>query len=899
MAIIKRNMRHRQSEAKKEVEANGIKQVLVDQSLEKYAERATIVYGTEVLEDRAVPDFRDGLKPVQRAILWSMYGLNLHHNGPYKKAARVVGEVIGSYHPHGDGSTYQAMVNMVNAPTQLVDGYGNWGSHVEDAAAYRYCFVAGTKVMTSYGLVNIEHIPQLFGFYDKPNTIPTLDIDLEVASSGVVSKAIKWLYSGKHKTYKVTTRLGYSVQCTINEPFLQINKDLDYVWVPLQDLKVGDHVCLTGMVDLIVHDTGFDKQHAYMIALLSKAKIEGSNQIFYGDYISGRFYSLKNMVSRFADCHDIVYDYREEVEDKKLYFTLNSDESLFDKFGIYDWNEYTSYVPSLIFKASAETVASYLFGIFTMYTKIIGTEFNLSARSRSLLNDVKQLLLNYFGIVTGPIVEADNGFLLISVYDIQGCINNNLIHPSTINHYKQVLNDERTDLNKTRDYDIIPFAEAYINDGFISLLTDSDLPENEVQKIRVLSSHATVLERQLDFKSLPDTNVINKLCKVLDNNYTYDIIESIQECSEQDVFDLTVEGTHAFVANGFVVHNTEARLSKYSDLYLLDPEYLAVTDMRPNYSEDRMMPTVLPSKVPNMLLVGNSSIAVGISASSPPFEMKGVLALTEMCLNKVKLTEALCIKHLRYNYRYGGKCLSAKQDLTAFYSSGKGTLEFEPSYTLTKKELIITSTCPGLNSQNSIQKLLDNLSAVPGVKLVYDNEDKGGIQYVVQFGKISEDKKALAIEACLKLIRRKERYDMGAVERLPSNTQFMRLSPMQLIEKWCEWRIDIEKKVISNRILKCEKQLKHLALMILAVDNLKIIIESLSKTDSESYLMQKLKIAKEDADVIMDMRVRQLKKLEKKSLVERIKTEQTALKAHSVMLKKPHESIIDTLKKLI
>lgn len=106
--------------------------------LDKYIENVMQEYGSYVVENRAIPDIRDGLKPVHRAILWSMYDLKLHYKSGYKKAARTVGDVIGRFHPHGDQAAYGAMVTLANSVPNLVDGYGNWGDHVNNAAAYRY-----------------------------------------------------------------------------------------------------------------------------------------------------------------------------------------------------------------------------------------------------------------------------------------------------------------------------------------------------------------------------------------------------------------------------------------------------------------------------------------------------------------------------------------------------------------------------------------------------------------------------------------------------------------------------------------------------------------------------------------------------------------------------------------
>ncbi len=111
-------------------------------NIEDEMKTAYIDYSMSVIVSRALPDVRDGLKPVHRRVLYGMTGLGLASNRPYKKSARIVGEVLGKYHPHGDGSVYDAMVRMAQ-PWSLrylmVDGQGNFGSIDGDApAAMRY-----------------------------------------------------------------------------------------------------------------------------------------------------------------------------------------------------------------------------------------------------------------------------------------------------------------------------------------------------------------------------------------------------------------------------------------------------------------------------------------------------------------------------------------------------------------------------------------------------------------------------------------------------------------------------------------------------------------------------------------------------------------------------------------
>ncbi|WHQ35748.1 DNA topoisomerase IV subunit A [Mycoplasmopsis bovis] len=127
---------------KKEQQLNDLLSKIVRENLDTVVADRFSRYSKYVIQQRALPDVRDGLKPVQRRILYSMYDLGLQHNKPFKKSARVVGDVIGKYHPHGDSSIYDAMVRMGQEWKMghtLVEMHGNVGSIDDDpAAAMRY-----------------------------------------------------------------------------------------------------------------------------------------------------------------------------------------------------------------------------------------------------------------------------------------------------------------------------------------------------------------------------------------------------------------------------------------------------------------------------------------------------------------------------------------------------------------------------------------------------------------------------------------------------------------------------------------------------------------------------------------------------------------------------------------
>src|SRR5712691_3501587 len=118
-------------------------------------QRSYLDYAMSVIVGRALPDVRDGLKPVQRRILWSMLESGLRPDRPHRKCAAAVGEVMKKYHPHGDQAIYDALVRMgqdftLRAP--LIDGHGNFGSaEGDEAAAMRYCLVGASLVRLADG----------------------------------------------------------------------------------------------------------------------------------------------------------------------------------------------------------------------------------------------------------------------------------------------------------------------------------------------------------------------------------------------------------------------------------------------------------------------------------------------------------------------------------------------------------------------------------------------------------------------------------------------------------------------------------------------------------------------------------------------------------------------------
>lgn len=162
--------------------------------LGQYAERAYLAYAMSVVKGRALPDVADGQKPVQRRILFAMKDMGLVHGSKPVKSARVVGEILGKYHPHGDASAYDAMVRMAQDFTlryPLIDGIGNFGSRDGDsAAAMRYTEARLTPIaellLSEIDMGTVDFIPNYDGAFVEPTVLPArLPMILLNGASGI------------------------------------------------------------------------------------------------------------------------------------------------------------------------------------------------------------------------------------------------------------------------------------------------------------------------------------------------------------------------------------------------------------------------------------------------------------------------------------------------------------------------------------------------------------------------------------------------------------------------------------------------------------------------------------------------------------------------------------------
>ncbi|MDE1921259.1 MAG: DNA gyrase subunit A [Candidatus Omnitrophica bacterium] len=341
--------------------------------IEEEMKNSYLSYSMSVIVGRALPDVRDGLKPVHRRILYAMKELSLEHNKPYKKSARIVGEVLGKYHPHGDTAVYDTMVRMVqdfSLRYPLIDGQGNFGSIDGDAAAaMRYTEArmdsVAEEMLNDIEKQTVDFSPNFDGSLEEPDILPGLIPNLLVNGSSGIAVGMA--------TNMAPHNLGEVVEAIVHlldNPEASVKELTKFVKGP--DFPTGGIICgREGFID--AYNTGRGK-----VTLRARASIEQQKGNREAIIITEVPYQVNkaNLISTMADL----------VQNKQIDgITDIRDES--DKDGI-------RVVIELRRDADANIVLNYLFKHTQMEVTFGIINLALVNKSPHVLN-LKQLMGHY------------------------------------------------------------------------------------------------------------------------------------------------------------------------------------------------------------------------------------------------------------------------------------------------------------------------------------------------------------------------------------------------------------------------------------------------------------------------------------------------------------------------
>lgn len=223
-----------------EVVESQIKPILIEEELQQ----SFLDYAMSVVVSRALPDIRDGLKPVHRRILYTMNQLGFHYNKPYHKSVRVVGEVLGKYHPHGDQAVYQTMVGMVQDFSKrypLLDGQGNWGSvDGDNAAAMRYTEVRMQRMtqelLADLDKETVEFVPNFDESTVEPTVLPSKIPNLLVNGTTGIAVGMATSIPPHNLGEVIAACLAYLADENVTDEEL-------FKYIPAPDFPTGGVIC--------------------------------------------------------------------------------------------------------------------------------------------------------------------------------------------------------------------------------------------------------------------------------------------------------------------------------------------------------------------------------------------------------------------------------------------------------------------------------------------------------------------------------------------------------------------------------------------------------------------------------------------------------------------------------
>ncbi len=794
--------------------------------IEEEAKQSYLDYAMSVIIGRAIPDVRDGLKPVQRRILYGMYEIGLLPNKPYKKSARVVGHILSFYHPHGDQAVYDTLVRMAQPFTMrypLIDGQGNFGSIDGDpAAAMRYCVVGDTLVLTNKGLIPIKEI--------VPDAEPNSDndIDLKVVSlNRKVHRADKFFHSGTHPVLKVTTNLGLEIEGTFNHPVLVWKRDPKtgrpyFEWKLLEDIKEGDYLVVARDSQFFPERDEISEEEALLLGSLVS-----ENAIFEKEPAEGGDILLKEKVETIPS---VVLRSSKRVQRAFL-------KTLFEGDGSVNEGKNTVYV--------------------TYHSK-----------SLKLLKQLQVVLIN-FGVIA-KLYRDTNGYrLLISGYDNVKKFATEIGFLSKKQEKLQRLLEKYRG-NALSKSDKIPYLQEYLREKYRYRFGEFFRRYN-LNRYKSLEKHKEELKQYLQKE---DWELIENLLR---NNYYFAKVVKKEFTGLKEVYSVRVQSEcHSFVANGIINHNTEARLTPLAVEMLEDIDKDTV-DWQPNFDGSVEEPKVLPSKFPNLLCNGTTGIAVGLATSIPPHNLKEVAkALIALAENPDLTTAEIVEKYIKApDFPTGAIIENTKEDLIKIYETGKGSIHLKAKIHVERqkggRELIVITELPYQVNKAELIKRIAQLARDKKIKNITDlrdESDKEGIRIVIEVSRYGEPEKI--IKQLLRYTQLKKNFPVNMVVLVDGEPKQLGLK--ELLQQFIKHRLEVITRRTKYFLRKAEKRLHIVEGLLKAVRDIDRVIEivrhSQTGDEAKTKLVEEFNLSPTQAQAVLDLRLQRLTSLETKALEE-------------------------------
>jgi DNA gyrase subunit A len=866
-------------------------------------QRSYLDYAMSVIVQRALPDVRDGLKPVHRRVLYAMYDGGYRPDRGFSKCSRVVGDVMGQYHPHGDTAIYDTLVRLGQPWSlryPLVQSQGNFGSPGDDRqAAMRYCLAADARIKTANGSIRVADI--------VPGAAPNSDhdIDLKVMDrDGNNVRASKFFHSGEHPTLRLLTTGGYALIGTHNHPVLCL-VDLGGVptllWKLLEEINPGDRVVLqrSHPQDLGGWDDSQQSLALLAGALVSEGWISEERFEFANtdeEYFSWVLEAIDQALGCARHCvTEVTTSGRtlHKLQANSKWLRGTPLENLIGQ------RSASKSVPEFVWHGSAAIKATFLSSLFTGdgSSSILarGTlQVTYSTRSETLANDVQQLLLE-LGVVSSQCHYANGeikvligdrrnvrlfsenvGFLGQKQVKLEYAISSLPIHSNGLSG------------------DHVPGLGAFLRrHGAVSQSAQSWLDVHNVDRVaRWDRDREGILSRI----SAEAAEVASPLA---DGRFYYAEVAKVDDAGVQPVYSIRVDSDdHAFISNGFVSHNTECRLAPLAMEMVRDIDRDTV-DFGPNYDGRQQEPQVLPARFPNLLVNGSGGIAVGMATNIPPHNLREVATGVQWHLDNPgasneELLNALLERIKGPDFPTRGLIVGTNGIQDA-YRTGRGSVTMRAVVEVEEdsrgRTCLVISELPYQVNPDALARKIAELAdsgKVSGIAdLRDDSSSRTGMRLVVVL-----KRDAVASVVRNNLYKHTSLQDnfgcnmLALVDGVPRT-----LSLDAFIRHWVTHQVEVVVRRTRFLLRTAEERAHLLRGLLKALDAIDAVIALIRASDSAEAarggLMQLLEIDEIQATEILNMQLRRLAALERQELIDRYDQLMREIEIYNAILASP------------
>ena len=854
--------------------------------IQQEMQRSYIDYAMSVIVGRALPEVRDGLKPVHRRVLYAMFDSGFRPDRSHAKSARSVAETMGNYHPHGDASIYDTLVRMAQPWSlryPLVDGQGNFGSPGNDPpAAMRYCLTRDALVRLPFGQsVRIGDVVA----DARPNSDKAVELKvLDRHGNPVVADRL--FHSGEHETYTVRTAEGYEVTGTSNHPLLclvNIGGVPTLLWKLIDEIRPADYVVLQRTPPV---EFGPAYWHSTMEALLLGAFI---SEGFVSERCAGFANLDRDYFTMVVGAYDAVVGgkrgvYQQTIASGSLQHTLRTydmatlkQSRLWELVGCRSAHKY---VPEWLWHAPAAVKRAFLQALFEGGGSCSALPRNTiqvsySTRSEQLAKDVQQMLLE-FGVVSRRYRHAVGEHKVVITNRAQAELFAAQVGFGGTKQAKLTKLLGALPPCAGMDADHVPGLAAFIRRHAGGPWADRDwLNRHNVDRIqRWRTRGAEILAHIAD----PDVRSI--ATDLTDGRFYYARVASVTEAGVQPVYSLRVDTEdHAFIANGFVSHNTEARLTPLAMEMLREIDEETV-DFIPNYDGRVQEPTVLPSRFPNLLANGSGGIAVGMATNIPPHNLRELAEAVVWCLENFEADEeatlAAVMERVKGPDFPTSGLIVGSQGIADAYQTGRGSIRMRGVVEVEEDSrgrtgLVITELPYQVNHDNFITSIAEQVrdGKLAGIANIEDqSSDRVGLRIVIELKRDAVAK--VVLNNLYKHTQLQTSFGANMLAIIDGVPRTLRLD--QLIRHYVDHQLDVIVRRTTYRLRKANERAHILRGLVKALDALDEVIALIRASETvdvaRAGLIELLDIDDIQAQAILDMQLRRLAALERQRIID-------------------------------